>query len=74
MLYYIFPDEPAIVYQVKNNQFNMTDGYEWSIISHYTRGMVIRNNKFSGNGDMAIVLANYSENGLILGNNFSQLN
>ena len=71
VLYYIFPDEPAIVYQVKNNQFNMTDGYEWSIISHYTRGMVIRNNKFSGHGDMAIVLANYSENGLILGNNFS---
>ncbi len=65
------PEEPAILYQVKNNLFNMTDGYEWGIASLYTKGVVIRNNRFTGHGDLALFLVNYSQNGLVLGNNFS---
>lgn len=65
------PLEPATLYQVKNNLFNMTDGYEWGIISLYTKGVVIRNNRFTGHGDLALYLVNYSQNGLVLGNNFS---
>jgi hypothetical protein len=48
----------------------MTDGYPWAVYGVRTKGMVIRNNQFSGYGDMALVLTT-SENGLILGNNFS---
>jgi len=65
------PQEPASLYQVKNNLFNMTDGYEWGIASLYTRGVIIRNNRFTGHGDLALYLVNYSQNGLVLGNNFS---
>ena len=71
-----FPEEPATLYQVRNNQFTMSDGYEWAIACVRTKGTVIRNNKFSGYGDLALYLVTYSENGLVLGNNFStaQLN
>ena len=65
-----FYDETPIACQIRNNQFNMKDGYEWSIISVATNGMVIRNNKFTGHGDFAMV-HNYSTYGLALGNNFS---
>lgn len=65
------PEEPAAIYQVRNNLFNMADGYEWGINSYYTQGMVIRNNKFTGQGDLALYLVNYSKGGLVLGNNFS---
>jgi len=65
------PEEPAVIYQVKNNLFTMTDGYEWGILSYYTKGIVIRNNRFTGHGDLALYLVNYSQNGLVLGNNFS---
>ena len=70
------PVEIPLIYQVKNNQFNMEDGYEWAIISRRTKGMVIRNNMFSGQGDLAIYIVSpwryvYNEDGLILGNNFS---
>lgn len=71
------PGEMPLVFQVKNNQFNMTaDDYDWSIVSRRTKGLVILNNKFSGQGDLAIYCDSpyghvYSEDGLILGNNFS---
>lgn len=70
------PEEIPLMYQIKNNLFNMADGYEWSIISRRTKNMVIRNNKFSGHGDLAIYCDSpygyvYNEDGLILGNNFS---
>lgn len=72
------PEEMPVIFQVRNNQFNMTDGYEWSIISLLTKGMVIRNNKFSGIGDLAVYIENWygmvgdNVDGLILGNNFSK--
>jgi hypothetical protein len=64
------PDEPAAIFQVRNNLFNMA-GCEQGILSHNTRGMVLRNNKFTGHGALALYLVNYSQGGLVLGNNFS---
>ena len=65
------PGDIPMAFQIKNNQFNMTHGYEWGILSYFTDGAVLRNNKFSGNGDLALYLVNKSKNGLVLGNNFS---
>ena len=65
------PGDIPMAFQIKNNQFNMSDGYEWGILSYFTDGAVLRNNKFSGNGDLALYLVNKSKNGLVLGNNFS---
>ena len=65
-----FPAEPYALFQVKNNQFDMTDGYPWCIYVVRTKGMVIRNNRCSGYGDVALYIVT-SENGLILGNSFS---
>jgi hypothetical protein len=64
------PDEPAAIFQVRNNLFNM-DGCDRGIHSNFTKGMVIRNNKFTGHGGWALYLVNYSQGGLVLGNNFS---
>lgn len=65
-----YPAEPTALYQVRDNLFTMSDGYPWAVYGVRTKGMAIRNNKFSGYGDIALVLTT-SENGLILGNNFS---
>ncbi|MDT8417029.1 MAG: hypothetical protein RQ864_04390 [Lutibacter sp.] len=65
------PGDIPVAFQVRNNQFNMNDGYEWALLSYFTNGLVIRNNQFRGRGDLALYLVNYSENGLALGNNFS---
>jgi hypothetical protein len=64
------PDEPSAIFQVWNNLFNM-DGCERVIHSYFTKGMVIRNNKFTGHGGWALYLVNKSQGGLVLGNNFS---
>jgi len=69
---YFDPEGVPVAYLIKNNRFNMTDGYEWAILSYYTDGAVIRNNQFSGHGDRALHVINYSKNGLVLGNNFSK--
>jgi hypothetical protein len=66
-----FPQEPAVLYNIKSNLFIMADGYEWGILSYYTKGVVIRNNKLTGYGDLALYLVNWSQGGLVLGNNFS---
>lgn len=68
---YYDPSGVPVAYLIKNNQFNMTDGYEWAILSYFTDGAVIRNNQFRGHGDLGLFLVNYSKNGLVLGNNFS---
>ncbi len=70
------PEEMPLVFQVKNNLFKMSDGYEWGIACRRTKDVVIRNNKFNGQGDLAIYCDSpygyvYNEDGLILGNNFS---
>jgi hypothetical protein len=66
-----YSDHIPTAIQVINNQFNMTDSYDWAIASHYSEGMVIRNNRFTGHGDIALFIANHSKNGLFLGNNYS---
>lgn len=68
---FLFAEVP-VACQVKNNQFNMTDEYDWAIKSTATKGMVIRNNKFTGHGGLAMH-HHYSTNGLILGNNLSNV-
>jgi hypothetical protein len=70
ILNYYYGHIPMAI-QVKNNLFTMADGWEWAIRSDYTVGMVIRNNKFGGHGDWALVMANFSKKGLVLGNTFS---
>ncbi len=65
-----YPGDIPVAFQVRNNEFNMTDGYK-AIEGYRTQGMVIRNNKFSGNGDIAVYLGYNSIDGLVLGNNFS---
>ena len=67
----INPGDIPVAFLVRNNQFNMTDGYGKAVGSFYSDGMVIRNNKFCGHGDTGLYLASYSKNGLVLGNNFS---
>jgi hypothetical protein len=57
--------------QVRNNQFNMTDSYDWAIACQFATGMVIRNNRFRGHGDIALFIGDHSKNGLFLGNNYS---
>ncbi|MDF1570916.1 MAG: hypothetical protein RQ743_12565 [Bacteroidales bacterium] len=69
--HYFYPNEKPVAYQIRNNQFNMTDGYPWGIVTQVTKDMVIRNNKFSGYGYQALYLTLLSEGGLVLGNNFS---
>jgi hypothetical protein len=69
--HFLYPEEKPVSYQINNNQFNMADGYPWGIVTQITKGMVIRNNKFSGHGYQALHLTLYSESGLVLGNNFS---
>jgi hypothetical protein len=66
-----FPEEMPVAYQIRNNQFNMTDGWPWGIVTQVTKNMVIRNNKFRGYGYQALYLTLFSEGGLVLGNNFS---
>lgn len=68
---YTNPEEPAAIYQVKNNIFRMTAGYEWGIFSLYTKGVMIFGNKFTGYGDLGLYFANYSQKGLVLWNLFS---
>ncbi len=67
----VSPAEPKVIYNVKSNLFNMSDGYDWGILSLYTTGAVIRNNRFTGYGDLALYLVNWSKGGLVLGNSFS---
>jgi hypothetical protein len=69
-----FPEELPMLVQVKNNHFNMSNNSR-SIGCSGMYGMVIRNNRFSGNGSYGVRILTfapvYNENGLMLGNNFS---
>ena len=65
-----YPGDIPVAFLLRNNQFNMTDAYN-AIISYRTQGMVIRNNKFSGDGNVGINLSSYNVDGLVLGNDIS---
>lgn len=69
--HYLNPGETPVAFQIRNNQFNMTDGNPWGIYSEITKGAVIRNNQFKGYGYQALGLVLNSQGGLVLGNNFS---
>ena len=70
-----YPDEKPMLLQVKNNQFDLGDGSFTGMGFFNTSGIVIRNNKFTGNAQYGVRVFGqaplYNENGLLLGNNFS---
>ena len=65
-----YPGDIPVAFLLRNNQFNMTDA-SYVIKSWRTQGMVIRNNKFSGYGNVGIYLSSCNVDGLALGNNIS---
>lgn len=71
----LFPDESPMLVQLKNNKIH-TEGNMTVMGCLNLSGAVIRNNKFSGGAEFGLrifpqVAEIYSDNGLILGNNFS---
>ena len=74
-----FPEEnKPVMIQVKNNRFNLTDGSREGINLFNLKGAVIRNNRFNGSSIQGVWIRTrptdgsvYNENGLLLGNNFS---
>ena len=78
---YFSPSEVPMLVQVKNNLFNMGNDADVGIECVCMSGTIIRNNKFTGNGSYGVLITtdgffnegkqNYNENGLMLGNNFS---
>jgi len=70
-----FPDEMPMAVHVKNNRFNMSNNAFTGMGCINMSGMLIRNNRFSGTGSWGVRIfrqsAIYNENGLMLGNNFS---
>jgi len=65
-----YPGDIPFAILLHDNQFNMTDA-SYVIKIWKTKGMVIRNNKFSGHGNTGIYLSTYNLDGLALGNNIS---
>lgn len=70
------PDEMPVMFLVKNNKFNMAEGWGNAMRCRWTQGVVIRNNIIRGFGNRGITIDSpggnvYNENGLLLGNNFS---
>jgi len=73
---YFYPEDLPLVVQVKNNRFNLSNDANSGITCNNTYGMIIRNNRFDGNGQYGVRIWGdspypYNENGLMLGNNFS---
>jgi hypothetical protein len=70
-----YPDEMPMAVHVKNNRFNMSNNAFTGMGCINMSGMLIRNNMFSGTGSWGVRIfrqsAIYNENGLMLGNNFS---
>ena len=70
-----YADALPMLLQVKNNHFEMSEGAFTAMGCFNLSGAVIRNNQFSGNGSFGVrIMRNapvYNENGLMLGNNFS---
>ncbi len=71
----LYTDAIPMLIQVKNNSFNMSNGAFTGIGCFSTAGMLIRNNKFTGSGSYGVRIMRtapvFNENGLMLGNNFS---
>ena len=69
-------EEPPVLFTTKNNRFNFEGGTSNGVLCIRTKDAVFRNNKFSGEGKFGIRVGSwhatvFNENGLILGNNFS---
>jgi len=70
-----YPEELPMIVSVKNNRFNADEETQRVLVSMNTDGMMIRNNRFTGGGALGVLIRQqedaYNENGLMLGNNFS---
>ncbi len=71
-----FPDESPMLIQMKNNKIHTEGSMKTAMACLNASGAVIRNNKFTGEAEFGLrifpqVAEIYSDNGLILGNNFS---
>lgn len=71
----IYSDAVPMVVQVHNNRFSMSEGAFTGIGCFNMNGMVIRNNLFKGSASYGVRIMRVgmvlNENGLLLGNNFS---
>ncbi len=73
---HFFPDEMPRLVQVKNNKIHTEGNMKTAMACLNLSGTVIRNNKFTGDAQFGLRIFPqyeelYSDNGLLLGNNFS---
>lgn len=76
--WYFYPDDAPMLTEIKNNLFNLVSPALTGIGSVSNYGMVIRNNRFCGTSSFGVRVISgapypWNENGLMLGNNFSNL-
>lgn len=76
--WYFYPEDAPMLTQIKSNNFFLTAPAFTGVASVSNYGMVIRNNKFSGTSSWGVRVISgspypWNENGLLLGNNFSNL-
>jgi hypothetical protein len=73
-----FPDELPMLVQIKNNQIKTGETNNSAIRCVNLSGAIFRNNKFTGIGKNGVYIFRqrtaFNENGLLLGNNFSNTN
>ncbi len=72
----LFPEESPMLVQVKNNKIHTEGSMKTAMACLNLSGAVLRNNKFTGEAEFGLrifpqVAEIYSDNGLLLGNNFS---
>lgn len=74
-----FPDEMPMLVQLKNNKIHTEGSMFTGVGALNLTGAVIRNNQFTGEAEYGVRLFSqsaevFSDNGLLLGNNFSNAN
>jgi len=70
-LHYLNPKGAIVNFNVRNNKFQLSDNIDVVLLHVFTNGAVMRNNKFTGHSYSAGIYSWRSDNGLLLGNNFS---
>lgn len=67
----LHPGEPTVSYNLKSNKFKLSDNHAPVLLPILAQNAVIRNNKFTGHSTDIGIYSWGSDNGLLLGNNFS---
>lgn len=70
-LHFKNPKGAIVNFNVRNNKFQLSDNIAVVLLHVFTNGAVIRNNKFTGHSYSGGIYSWASDNGLLLGNNFS---